>query len=900
MSVRLPRQILEALDEGVLGLDRRARVVFANPAALRMLGFEDEARVLGEPVHALIHPAFPDGRPSPEAECPIHRAVEGGTSPAPWQDCFLRRDGTTLPVQVCANPLHGDDGEPEGAVISFQDRTQQQALEQELREQRRALQRERQLFVGGPTVVFQWRITPQWPVEYVSPNVEQVLGYPPADLRSGALRFAELIHPEDFQRVVEEVTHHRDRGSTHFEHHPYRVRHADGSYRWVRDSTVIDRRSSGPDYHYGYLVDITREKEVERALAEKERRYRMAQSAARFGIWEWDIGADRVRWDDDAWALLGYPPEQRVEMDYASFRERIHPEDREAAEDAIHRNLLAQDGGPYSVEMRFRRADEEWHWIHARGQVVEFDRDGRPRQVLGIHTDISELKAAEQRPRPRDERYRRFLEDFIGIAYQTRLADPAPILLRGMVEEITGYTQAEFMAGHCDWDALIHPEDRPRVRRQIEALANEGTTSDLSYRIVHRDGSVRWVRDIGRLIRLTDHNDWVLQGALYDITEQKEAERARDTFLAAVSHDLRTPLNTITGFCALLTDTPLSPQQQEYIRYCRNAAGQLEGLIETLLELSRLQAGGLRLQPQPLPLPEYLSEQLAPLAYQARQQGLTLNWHLDDRLPEAVWADPTRLGQVLNNLVGNAIKFTEHGSIKVHVAPTDDGCIGFRIADTGSGIPESLRVCIFEPFARGGPERPQPPGTGLGLAICKELIELMGGRIEVESTEGEGTTFTFTAELPAAEPSAATATEIGHHPTPRVVAGGQTPHALIAEDDPTSALLLATLLHRAGWEVTTVGDGAEAVAAWQRSQPDLMILDMQMPHTNGDRAAAQIRELEVRKQRPRTRIVMLTAHALDDVREDAVKAGCDHYLTKPVAPDALHALLHRARAGASQ
>ncbi|WP_049751504.1 ATP-binding protein [Halorhodospira halophila] len=280
------------------------------------------------------------------------------------------------------------------------------------------------------------------------------------------------------------------------------------------------------------------------------------------------------------------------------------------------------------------------------------------------------------------------------------------------------------------------------------------------------------------------------------------------------------------------------------------------------------------------------------------QRGLRLNWQLDERLPEHVYADPTRLGQILANLVGNAIKFTEHGSVDVHITPQHDQRISFRVADTGPGIPESIRATIFEPFARGDQGVPQTPGTGLGLAICRELVGLMGGRIDVESAEGRGTTFSFTVELPACDAIVPAAVDTDRPRTPsRPGAHHDTPQAILAEDEPTNALLLSTLLERAGWAVTTVTDGAEAVEAWQEAQPELMILDMQMPHTNGDQAAARIRSLEQQHRVPRTPIVMLTAHALDDVRERARQAGCDHYLTKPVAPEDLYSVLDWAQGG---
>lgn len=532
------QQLLEALAEGVVGLDAQGFFTFLNPAALRLLGYDSEAQALGRHGHAENHYPYPDGTPYPAEACPLYRILQTGQPLEAWEDHFWRTDGTCFPVRVHASPLRAPDGAITGLVVSF--------------------------------------------------------------------------------------------------------------------------------------VDITTQKEAERALARNEQRYRLAQEATRFGIWEWNIPSDCVYWDTDTWHLLGYSaPAGAAPMSYTSFRACIHPEDLDAVENAIYHNLLLSRKERYAVAMRLRRADGGWQWVQARGRVVVRDDDGLPRWVMGTHMDISEIKRAQQRPRPHEERYRRFLDDFIGIAYQTQFHAPAPFLLRGMVKEVTGYDQAQFIAGRISWEDLIHPEDNDLLHHGLEQLQEEGQRFDREYRIIRQDGEIRWVRDIGRLVRLPDEDDWVLQGAMYDITEQKEAQRVRETFLAAVSHDLRTPLNTLAGFTQLLANTRLTTEQQRYLHYCRKASEQLRGLVDTLLELSQLRAGRLRLRPRPFCLTTFLHDHIDPLACQAQEKGLTFQWHTR-QLPDRVHGDPVRLGQILLNLISNAIKFTEAGSMSLSPTVAQD------------------------------------------------------------------------------------------------------------------------------------------------------------------------------------------------------------------------------------
>ena len=889
-------QILEALGEGVIGLDTAGRITFLNPAACELLRLDSREQAMGHDAHALLHDPHPTGETFPAERCPILRVIDTGDPLRGWEDWVWRMDRTPMPVRVYATPLYGADGACDGIAVSFQDRSDRHELEQDLSRQKEALERERALFIGGPTVVFEWRMEPGWPASYVSPNVTEVLGYTPEQLQRGDPVFADLIHPEDLPRVAGEVEHHRERGSTCFEHAPYRLLRADGAYRWFHDFTVIYRHRGGPDYHAGYLIDITERKEAELALARSERRYRMAQAAAQFGIWDWDLGADTIHWDADCWHLLGHDAlSTELTLGYGELLERVHPDDRNHLESVVHERLLSQRDASFSAEIRLHRADGGWQWVHSRGQVVERDDGGSPRRVMGVHVDISELKAAQGSPRPHEARYQRFLDDFIGIAYQTRLDDRSPLLLRGMVEGITGYTQAQFLSGEITWPELVYPEDRAALTDPGPSADGASEIIDRQYRIRHRDGSLRWVRDIGREVTLSDRSTRVVQGAIYDITEQRRAEQVRDTFLAAVSHDLRTPLSSLLGFLELIPDDDLDATRQTYLRHCRESGERLSDLIDSLLDLSRLRAGGLTLRTEPLDLPEFLRAHLEPLTYTARDKGLTLSWAADPALPEWVDGDRTRLGQILTNLVVNAVKYTEAGGVTVSAEPAGAEHVRFTVTDTGPGIPESAREAIFETFNRGPEAERLPDGSGLGLAICRQLARMMDGDVELGNESSGGASFSFTARLPPA--SAPTAQPCAEDAEGAASPPGAGLTVVLAEDDATNQLLLRTLLERNGCTVHAAEDGASALDLWQRTGPDLMVMDLQMPRLDGHEAAATVRRREAEHGISPTPILLLTAHAREGARQYARHGGCDGLLTKPVDTRALERAIAAVRAG---
>nr|WP_276569389.1 ATP-binding protein [Halorhodospira halophila] len=378
--------------------------------------------------------------------------------------------------------------------------------------------------------------------------------------------------------------------------------------------------------------------------------------------------------------------------------------------------------------------------------------------------------------------------------------------------------------------------------------------------------------------------------------DRQRAEADRNIFLAAISHDLRTPLNAIVGFTDLLARSELDTEQRHHVGLCRSASQTLLGLIDTVLELSRLEAGRVELRDERFNLPAFLTTQIGLLQPMAEEKGLSLIWSLEPDMPGWVRGDPVRFGQVLYNLVSNALKFTETGSIRVDGARSTCGRLMFTVADTGPGIPEADQGRIFDAFCQGGPVLARKEGSGLGLKICQELVRLMGGTIQLVSTPGVGTTFRFTVTLPSAEPDRAEAAAVPQEAVDTEAPVGQGLWVLVAEDDPTNALLFQKLLEQAGCHVTVVGNGREAVRHWQRASPDLVLMDLQMPEVDGREATRRIRAREAEDWLPRTPIALVTAHALDSFQQECFRIGCDAYLTKPLDRAELWQLLARVRA----
>lgn len=622
------------------------------------------------------------------------------------------------------------------------------------------------------------------------------------------------------------------------------------------------------------------------ALRASEQRYRSFVEASSQVVWTTNSRGE-VEMAIPAWqALTGQTTEEAQGL---GWMEAIHADDRAGVAQAWRK--ASESRGLYQVAYRLKRYDGLWRDILARGVPV-LAADGRVREYVGTCIDITEQKQAEEAVRQSEAKYRRL--------HQSMMDAFVTVDMAGNIREFNesyrkmlGYEPEELKAlRYFD----LTPEPWHSIEGEIvrtQILPNGySETYEKEYR--RKDGTVFPVELRTFLIRDDHGQPSAMWAIVRDITDRKQSEEAlrkakaaaeaaneaKGQFLANMSHELRTPMNAILGMLDLASPKAKDPMVLDCLQTARGSADLLLRLLNDLLDSAKIDSGKLELESAPFSLREMLDQITRVLAVRGSEKGLTFKCRVAEQTPDAVTGDRTRLEQILLNLAGNAIKFTNEGEVEICIRSEMHGSeasLEFSVRDTGIGIPPARLAQVFEPFTQSDASMTRRfGGTGLGLSICKSLVEMMGSTIRVESEPNRGSTFSFTIRLPlAAElPSG----------VERLVPVASTAifplKILLVEDNPANQKLARYILEDRGHVVEVAANGHEARLLSQRNCYDVILMDVQMPGMNGLDVAAAIRKRE--DGRSRVPILAMTAHAMQGDRERCLNAGMDGYLSKPI------------------
>ncbi|MDM0106175.1 ATP-binding protein [Variovorax sp. J22R24] len=681
-------------------------------------------------------------------------------------------------------------------------------------------------------------------------------------------------------------------------------------------------------------IDVTDQRLIQRQLEDSNVRLGIALEAARMGFWEWNLATGEIRADERAREILGF--DDTIHDATAAFA-NLHPDDVDGIMARIEVVRTRKEIAAY--EFRVIHPSGEERWVEGFSSI---DRArGGSDYLIGVNRDITERRRSELELNEAKRRADRALAELelsrnnlalalsIGglgvwrsltvLPRRAQLADAAfldtALTTDAKVREFLGCEERAVIT-YRDLLTMLHPEDRDRVAARLDLTYRRRQTAYSDhFRVCSRDGVVRTLDMQGSMTRRVhgdgDTVDISFTGIAKDITKEEalktdlmaKAEEARSAveakahFLAMMSHEVRTPLNGVLGMIDLVIDTPLTEDQRSMLLRSRESSVALLTIINDILDFSKIEARMLALERRPLSLDGLIEDVCASMAPEANRKGIRLDCKVDAGIPPFIVGDSVRLRQVLTNLIGNAVKFTHQGGVKVEARRISDAQFEFAVEDTGIGIDPRVTKSLFQPFRQADVATTRRyGGTGLGLTIVKQLVELMQGRIDCQSRLNAGSRFAVTLPLHAWIPSAASAH--GHAAANPAASDESTRPStghkvLLAEDHPINREVITRQLSKLGYECDCAEDGEQA---WDSltspsASYSMLLTDCHMPRLDGYELTQRLRDREARLGLARLPIVALTANALQGEAERCIALGMDAYMSKPLQIDDLRKTL---------
>lgn len=794
------------------------------------------------------------------------------------ENYWLTKDGNRRLIDWSNAVLLDNEGAVEYIVSSGIDRTERKRAEELLRESE---EKYRSVVDNIKEIIFQTDATGLW--TFLNPAWTEITEFSIAEsLGSNVLNY---IHPDDRQRNLQ-IFESLIQGQKESSRYEIRYLTKDGNYRWMEVYTRLRRDSNGAIAGIsGTLNDITERRRTEDALRLSQERYELAISAGNVGVWDWNIPTNEVYIDPTIAAALGYT-ELDIPNTLEGWHSLVYPDDLPRVQDAIAAHLQGNTI-QYEIEHRRLHKDGSLRWFLSRGTAFQ-DAEGNMYRMTGTDTDITDRKLVQEAL----EREQEQLKEIIATApVAMAMFDREMRYLAHSNKWLEDYAlQGQSIIGRNHYEIFPEiPQEWKVIHQralQGEAISNSEDVFDL------KDESKLYLRwavhpwrqpegDVGGIVIVTD--------IINELVEAREAalsaSRFKSQFLANMSHEIRTPMNAVIGMTGLLLETALNPEQRDFVETIRISGDALLTLINEILDLSKLEAGQMELEILNFDLSTCMEEVVDLLATQAHSKGLEIAALIFPNVPIYLKGDEGRLRQILMNLTGNAIKFTKSGEVVIRAELVSEtattATIRLGITDTGLGIsPENQRK-LFTPFTQvDASNTRQYGGTGLGLAICKQLVNLMGGEIGVESQLGKGSQFWFNIPFAKQTQPIFSEKDFGYLVGRRL---------LVVDDNATNRKVVCHQASRWGIEVDEADSAAAALAALQkacdRQMPyDLALIDMQMPEMDGLTLGEQIKANPAFSGVP---LIMLTSTNQRDEMQRSTNIGFAAYLVKPIKPSRL-------------
>ncbi|NJR22625.1 MAG: PAS domain S-box protein [Richelia sp. CSU_2_1] len=742
-------------------------------------------------------------------------------------------------------------------------------------------------------------------VKLWSAAAEQLFGWSEAELLGQLLPIVPEEKQEECRQLREAVTN----GEVFFGLETYRRRRNGSNVALsISAAPLYDDRSSVNGILL-ILQDITERQQALSALRDSEERLRLALMAANQGLYDLNVQTGETIVSPEYARMLGYEPDEFQETN-AQWRDRLHPDDV-AAVYQVYEDYLAQRRDRYRVEFRQRTKSGDWKWILSTGKIVSWDDRGQPLRMLGTHTDITDRQRDQEALRKREQRLDLATSAAKLGVFEWNVQADRTVWENRQMYEIFGYALEDGTLNKAQFtDNVIHPEDREALELRLAEGIRPNNLFHATCRIRRRnDGQWRWVECSGQFELALDGTPLRLIGVLGDITDRKQTEqereqllereqaarveaetanRIKDEFLAVLSHELRSPLNPILGWAKLLRTRKLDEQKtaQALETIERNASLQTQ-LIGDLLDVSRILQGKLSLNIAPVDLAMTVRAAMETVHLAAQAKSIQIHTTLNEATGK-VSGDCARLQQIIWNLLSNAVKFTPEGG-RVEVRLERIGTYAqITVSDTGQGINPDFLPYVFDYFRQAdGATTRKFGGLGLGLAIVRHLTELHGGTVTARSL-GEGQGATFTLRLPPIEESVALDSE----PTPYFAtdAVATSPlvgvSILVVDDDADTREYLSFVLEQAGADTICAASAGEALQVLARSTPDILLSDIGMPEMDGYALMRRVRAMPLDRG-GQIRAIALTAYAGEMNQQQALRAGFQLHLSKPVEPEKL-------------